>query len=131
MSARLMLDCACALRKVRPSVKTSGIVKSDRDSARRHFARRVLLMVDTRAAPRIRVNKQAMVYYGGDRYPCRLRDISTTGAALEFSEVINLVRKAKEFTLVLPEDGLTLPCRVVWQRDYRMGVAFDWSSNAN
>ena len=26
------------------------------------------------------------------------------------------------FTLLIPEDGLRLSCRVVWQRDYRMGV---------
>jgi hypothetical protein len=84
------------------------------------------IMVETRIAPRCRVNKPAAIHYGGDKYPCTVRDISTTGAALEFADPVNrLLPNAKTFTLVMPDDGLRLPCHVVWQRDYRMGVAFD------
>jgi hypothetical protein len=82
-------------------------------------------MVEFRVAPRYRVNKPAIIDYGGDKYPCIVRDISATGAALEVSEQIDILRCAKGFTLVVPEDRLTLLCRVAWQRDYRMGVAFD------
>jgi PilZ domain-containing protein len=82
-------------------------------------------MVEGRIAPRHRVGKQAKIDYGGDKYACIVRDISTTGAALEFPDLINQVRKAKAFTLEIPEDRLTLPCRVVWQSGYRMGVTFD------
>jgi len=82
-------------------------------------------MIEDRVAPRYRVNKQGTIDYGGDTYSCTVRDISTTGAALEFSDLITLFRSAKVFTLIVPEDGLKLPCRVVWQRDYRMGVTFD------
>jgi hypothetical protein len=82
-------------------------------------------MVEDRIAPRHRVNKQARINYGGDKYACIVRDISTTGAALELSDLTSHVRKAHAFTLEIPEDRLKLPCRVVWQSGYRMGVTFE------
>jgi PilZ domain len=82
-------------------------------------------MVQDRIAPRYRVNKPATIDYGGDKYPCMVRDISSTGAALELSDLAQIVRRAKAFTLLIPEDRLRLSCRVVWQRDYRVGVAFE------
>jgi PilZ domain len=82
-------------------------------------------MVQGRIAPRYRVNKPATIDYGGDKYPCMVRDISSTGAALELSGLAQIVRRAKAFTLLIPEDRLRLSCRVVWQRDYRVGVAFE------
>lgn len=78
-------------------------------------------MVETRIAPRHRVNKAAKIEYGGDKIPCTIRDLSVTGAALEISGVHRI---PAEFNLVMPEDGLKLPCRVVWRRDYRLGVTF-------
>ena len=81
-------------------------------------------MIEDRVAPRYRVNKPATIDYGGDKYSCTVRDISSTGAALEFSDLVSLILRAKAFTLLIPEDGLRLSCRVVWQRDYRMGVTF-------
>ncbi len=81
-------------------------------------------MIEGRIAPRYRVNKRAAIDYGGDKYPCTVRDISSTGAAIELSDAAAMVRLIKEFTLLIPEDRLKLPCRVVWQRDYRMGVTF-------
>ena len=82
-------------------------------------------MVEDRIAPRHRVSKQAVINFGGDRYACIVRDISTTGAALELRDLIGQIAKAKAFTLELPEDRLMLPCTVVWQSGYRMGVTFD------
>ena len=79
-------------------------------------------MVETRVAPRIRVMKAAKIDYGGDKYPCIVRDISSTGAALEFSD---LIRIPDEFTLIMPDDRLKLSCRVVWRRGYRVGVRFN------
>jgi hypothetical protein len=79
-------------------------------------------MVETRIAPRLRVVKPAVIEHGGDKTSCTVRDISTTGAALEVSHVVSIPSK---FTLVLPEDKLRLPCHVVWRRDFRIGVAFD------
>jgi PilZ domain len=82
----------------------------------------VTRMVETRIAPRLRVNKAAKIEYGGDKIACTIRDISVTGAALEIS---GIDRIPTEFTLVVPEDRLKLPCRVVWRREFRIGVAFN------
>jgi PilZ domain len=65
-------------------------------------------VVETRVAPRVRVMKAAKINYGGDKRPCIVRDISSSGAALEFSD---LIRIPDEFTLILTEDRLKLPCR--------------------
>lgn len=83
-------------------------------------------MLEGRIAPRHRVNKHAKINYGGDKYPCIVRDISATGAALEFSDLATqILLKAKTFTLEIPDDRLKLSCQIVWQRGYRMGVTFD------
>jgi PilZ domain len=79
-------------------------------------------MVETRIAPRYRVMKPAQIEYGGDKIPCTVRDLSITGAALE---VVDPTRIPAKFTLVVPEDGLKLPCRVVRRTEFRIGVAFD------
>jgi hypothetical protein len=79
-------------------------------------------MVETRIAPRVRVMKAAKIEYGGDKYACTVRDLSATGAALDFAD---LIRIPNEFTLILPEEGLKLLCHVVWRTQYRIGVAFD------
>ena len=79
-------------------------------------------MLETRIAPRYRLSKAAQIDYGGDKTPCIIRDLSVTGAALEVSDLSTRIPDA--FTLVVPEDKLKLPCRVVWRTGYRLGVAF-------
>ena len=66
--------------------------------------------------------KPAQFEHGGDKISCTVRDLSITGAALEVSDPTRIPIK---FTLVAPEDGLKLPCRVVRRTDFRIGVAFD------
>ncbi len=78
-------------------------------------------MVETRIAPRYRVLKDASIDYGSNKRPCRIRDLSTTGAALELPDLSKI---PDTFTLSVPEDGLRLDCRVVWRRDFRVGVTF-------
>jgi hypothetical protein len=80
-------------------------------------------MVKTRQAPRFRVSKPALIERGGDTTRCTIRDISTTGAALQFSDRADGLPSV--FTLTIPEDNLKLGCRVVWRASFRMGVAFD------
>ena len=80
-------------------------------------------MVETRIAPRFRVSKPAQIEYGGDKTPCTIRDLSVTGAALELSDRSATIPQA--FTLIVPDDKLKLPCRVVWRTAFRMGVTFD------
>jgi len=79
-------------------------------------------MVETRIAPRYRVLKAAKIEFLGSTIDCTVRDLSTTGAALEVSSQIGIPAK---FTLVVPGDGLHLPCHVIWRKEYRIGVAFD------
>ena len=82
-------------------------------------------MVETRIAPRYQVNKPAVAEYGGDKYPCTVRDLSLTGAAVEFADPVGVIPIKKAFTLIMPDDQLKLSCRIVWQKDYRMGVTFE------
>jgi hypothetical protein len=79
-------------------------------------------MVETRAAPRYRVAKPALIEYGGQKIICTLRDLSTTGAGLQ---VFDATKIPAQFILVLPDDGLKLPCHVARRSDFRLGVAFD------
>lgn len=79
-------------------------------------------MVETRIAPRFRVAKPASIKYDREKIDCVVRDLSATGSALE---VANAGAIPVKFTLVIPEDGLSLPCRVVWRRDFRLGVTFE------
>jgi hypothetical protein len=82
-----------------------------------------LAMVETRIAPRYRVSKPAQIEYGGDKTPCTIRDLSATGAAIELVDPSATVPAA--FTLIVPDDKLKLPCRVVWRRTFKIGVTFD------
>jgi hypothetical protein len=79
-------------------------------------------MVETRIARRLRVLKAATIEFDGTAIDCTVRDMSIAGAALEVSNQIGIPEK---FLLVIPEDGLHLPCHVVRRREYRIGVAFD------
>jgi hypothetical protein len=79
-------------------------------------------MVETRIATRYRVSKAATIEFVGGNIDCTIRDLSVTGAALELPSQSGTPAK---FTLVVPEDGLHLPCSVVWRRGFRIGVAFD------
>jgi hypothetical protein len=79
-------------------------------------------MVETRIAFRHRVLKAAAIEFGGDSIDCVVRDLSTTGVALEVSSPTGIPAK---FTLVIPGDALHLPCAVVWRSQYRIGVHFD------
>jgi hypothetical protein len=79
-------------------------------------------MVETRIATRFRVTKAAKIEYGNIKIACTIRDLSTTGAALELSDRSKI---PDAFMLVVPDDGLKLPCHVVWRREFRIGIAFD------
>jgi len=79
-------------------------------------------MVETRITTRHRVLKAGTIEFGNNAINCVIRDLSITGAALE---VPNQTGIPAQFTLVVPDDGLRLPCTVVRRGGYRIGVAFD------
>ena len=79
-------------------------------------------MVQTRTATRYRVMKPARIEHRGEGINCMIRDLSLTGASLELTDP---ARIPANFTLVVPEDGLKLSCRIVRRTVFRIGVAFD------
>jgi hypothetical protein len=79
-------------------------------------------MVESRRTPRHRVLKATTIEFGGGAIDCTVRNLSNTGAALEVSNQIGIPEK---FALVVPGDGLHLPCHVVWRKGCRIGVTFD------
>jgi hypothetical protein len=79
-------------------------------------------MVETRIAPRYRVMKAgAIEFVGGKPINCVVRDLSVTGASLEVSNAAGIPER---FILVMPGDGLHLPCRTVWRKGHGIGVTF-------
>jgi hypothetical protein len=79
-------------------------------------------MVETRRAPRFKVSKPARIGEGKNAAHCIIRDLSVTGAAVE---VESQADAPDTFTLVVPEDDLALPSRVVWRRGFRVGIMFE------
>lgn len=79
-------------------------------------------MVETRIAPRYLVSKAATIEFAGSVINCVVRNLSVTGAAIEVSHQAGIPER---FTLVMPDDGLRLFCRIVRRTEFRIGVAFD------
>jgi hypothetical protein len=79
-------------------------------------------MIESRVAPRYRTKKLAWIEHGGDKIACTVRDLSITGASLEVSDPNSVPEK---FTLVVPEDGLKIVCRVIRRTEFRMGIIFE------
>jgi hypothetical protein len=79
-------------------------------------------MIETRRNPRYRVLKTGSIEFSGGAIDCTVRNMSTTGAAIEVESQTGIPEK---FTLTVSGDGLHLPCHIVWRKPYRIGVAFD------
>ena len=75
---------------------------------------------DHRIAPRHRVLKAGTIEFGGG-IDCVVRNISDTGAALEVTSPVGIPER---FTLVIAQEHVTRPCRVMWRKEKRIGVAF-------
>jgi hypothetical protein len=76
---------------------------------------------NNRAAPRQRVFKAGTIEFGGSTIECVVRNISETGAALEVASPLSI---PAEFNLLISGNIAKRPCRVVWVKDKRIGVAF-------
>jgi hypothetical protein len=75
---------------------------------------------ERRVVARHRVITSGTIEFGGGRLACMVRDLSAAGASLDST---GRARIPKRFTLIT--EGSHLPCRVVWRREGRIGIAFD------
>jgi len=76
---------------------------------------------DNRGDLRSRTLKGASISFAGGSIDCTVRNISTSGAALDVASPLGI---PDEFVLVVPTDHLRQRCRVVWRKEKRIGVAF-------
>jgi len=67
------------------------------------------------------VLKAGTIKSGGAAVNCLVRNLSVTGAALEVSDESRIPAR---FVLIVPGDGLHLPCRAIWRKPHRIGVVF-------
>ena len=79
-------------------------------------------MIERRRAPRHRVLKGATVTFDGVGLDCTVRNLSATGAAIDFAGAISV---PSSFVLTISSDHLVRRCHPVWSNDKRIGVAFD------
>ena len=78
-------------------------------------------MRDSRRTTRHHTVKAGTIRFAGQAVDCLVRNLSLNGAALEIS---NNAAIPARFVLAVPGDGLQLPCRAMWRRDRRIGIAF-------
>ncbi|HKU06624.1 MAG TPA: PilZ domain-containing protein [Bradyrhizobium sp.] len=78
-------------------------------------------MIEKRSAPRFKVLKGGTVAIDGGSIPCTVRNMSSTGAAVEFVQRVDL---PPTFTLVIERDQFARRCRPVWSNERRVGMAF-------
>lgn len=74
-----------------------------------------------RVSPRHRVLKAGTIEFGGGGIDCTVRNLSNSGAALD---VVSPLGIPDHFELVIVAEHLRKPCRVIWRKEKRIGVAF-------
>ena len=85
------------------------------------FLRILGLVAQARRAHRYFVLKAGTIVFGRNVIDCVVRNLSTSGAALEAPNQTGIPPR---FVLVIPSDGLRLACRVKWRKEHRIGVEF-------
>ena len=78
-------------------------------------------MIEKRAAQRFKVLKGGVVTLEGGSIPCTVRNMSSTGAAVDFAEGVDL---PPTFTLLIERDRFERRCRPIWRHERRVGMAF-------
>ena len=79
-------------------------------------------MNEYRSVPRNRVLRVGTIEFDGGAINCMVRNLSISGAALDLGSPVGI---PEHFTLVLPTDGLRMPCHVAWRKEKRIGIEFD------
>jgi hypothetical protein len=83
------------------------------------FWRILIFVAQDRRAHRHFVLKAGTIVFGRNVIDCVVRNLSTSGAALEAPNQTGIPSR---FVLVIPSDGLRLACRVKWRKEHRIGV---------
>jgi PilZ domain len=71
---------------------------------------------------RRRVLKAGTITFDGSAIDCVVRNVSTTGAALEVESQLGI---PPSFHLVIATELFSEHCRVLWRKEKRLGVVFD------
>jgi hypothetical protein len=80
-------------------------------------------MAEVRAARRHRVLKAGLVEFsGGGAIRCAVKNLSASGAALEFESALDIPDR---LTLLIPPEPIKRQCRIVWRNQKRLGVSFE------
>ena len=79
------------------------------------------MMIEKRAAQRHKVLKGGIVAIDGGSIPCTVRNMSATGAAVDFVQRVDL---PPTFMLLIERDQFARRCRPVWHSERRVGMAF-------
>lgn len=80
-------------------------------------------MVESRATRRHRVLKAGSIEFsGGGAITCSVKNLSATGASLEFESALDIPDR---LTLCILPDPVKRQCRVVWRNQKRIGVSFE------
>ncbi len=77
---------------------------------------------EKRSSPRHRVLKGGTIAFNGNGVPCTVRNLSSTGAAID---VANTAELPASFMLIIEADEFIRRCHPVWTNTTRVGVAFD------
>ena len=75
---------------------------------------------ERRVVARHRVTTSGSIEFGRGQLACMVRNLFAAGAGLDST---GRARIPQRFTLIA--GGLHLPCRVIWRRAGRIGIAFD------
>jgi PilZ domain len=78
--------------------------------------------MEKRAARRYKVLKGAVVAFDGGGIACIVRNLSSSGAAIDLANQVSL---PASFMLVIEKDRFIRRCHAVWSNDRRFGLAFD------
>ena len=87
------------------------------------FSYGVKAVDEGRKAPRHRVLKAGTISFGGAGISCTIRNLSETGAALDVTSPVGI---PNEFVLIVEADSSARQCRIVWRKERRIGVAFEF-----
>lgn len=80
-------------------------------------------MSEKRTTSRSRVLKTGTIGIGsGGAIDCVVRNMSSTGAALEVESPIGIPDSIR---LIIEADDFNRPCRVKWRKGKRIGVTFE------